>query len=88
MIKIKFNNTEQFIDVAFSRLNNNIVELLGDVPAATTGFTTWRLNGKRQLGDFSDFTTIYKVLDDGIQFSNDGSVFEETPIDVEIVGAE
>lgn len=84
MIKVKFNNTNQFIDVEFSRVDQNVVQLLGNVPASTVGFTAWRVNSKKQLGDFSNFTTIYRVLDNGIQFSNDGSVYVE-PIPIEPV---
>lgn len=39
----------------------------------TSGFCAYRLSGE-QLGDFSDFTTIYDKGDDYIMFSNDGSV--------------
>ena len=41
-----------------------------------SGFTTYKLSGK-QLGDFSDYTTIYRLLDGEVQYSNDGSVYVE-----------
>ena len=44
-----------------------------------SGFTTWKLDGKTQLGDFSDFTTVYKVDGDSVTYSNDGSVYVEPP---------
>ena len=37
------------------------------------------MDGKTQLGDFSDFTTVYKVDGDSISYSNDGSVCAEPP---------
>lgn len=76
MIKVKFNGTNAFIDVAFQRTSSHVVTLMGIVPAAETGFTTYRLGGE-QLGDFSDYSTVYRILPYGCQYSNDGSVWHE-----------
>ena len=79
MIKIKFNNEKEFREVGFSRTANTVT--LKDITEEnTSGFTTWRNDGVTQLGDFSDFTTVYKVDTDSITYSNDGSVYvEPTP---------
>ena len=77
MINIKYNNSNTFEEVSFSR-NNNVVTITPTTPN-TSGFTTWRMDGKTQLGDFSDFTTIYKVDGDSVSYSNDGSVYVEPP---------
>ena len=77
MIKIKYNNKESFEEVSFSRYNN-IVTITPTTPN-TNGFTTWRMDGKTQLGDFSDFTTTYKVDGDSVSYSNDGSIYIEPP---------
>ena len=71
MIKIKYNNSNIFEEVAFSKIGN-IVSLKG-ATENNSGFKTYRLSGE-QLGDFSDFTTIYDKDEDFIVFSNDGSV--------------
>ena len=76
MIKIKYNNKKSFEEVSFSR-NNNVVTITPTTPN-TNGFTTWRMDGKTQLGDFSDFTTIYKVDGDSVSYSNDGSIYVES----------
>lgn len=78
MIKVKFNNKNRLKDVEFSRAGNT-VSIKGAVEENTSGFTTWRMDGKTQLGDFSDFTTVYKVDGDSITYSNDGSVYVEPP---------
>ena len=81
MIKIKFNDTIQFFTVGFSK-SNNIITLTGnDIPQLTTGFKTYKMDEK-PLGDFSEFKTVYRVLDDGVQFSNDGSIWVEPTRDV------
>ena len=77
MIKIKYNNKNAFEEVTFFR-NGNLVTMTPTTPN-TSGFTTWKLDGKTQLGDFSDFTTIYKVDGESVTYSNDGSVYVETP---------
>ena len=77
MIKIKYNNKKSFEEVSFSR-NNNVVTITPTTPN-TNGFTTWRMDGKTQLGDFSDFTTAYKIDGDSVSYSNDGSVYVEPP---------
>lgn len=76
MIKVKFNGHDEMLPVAFARAGEHIITLTGAVPAADVGFKTYRLSGE-QLGDFSDYNTVYRVLDDGCQFSNDGSIWHE-----------
>ena len=77
MIKIKYNNRNTYEDVNFTR-NRNLVTMKPTTPNPS-GFTTWKLDGVTQLGDFSDFTTIYKVDGDSVTYSNDGSVYVEPP---------
>ena len=77
MIKIKYNNRNTFEDVNFTR-NGNLVTMTPTTPH-TSGFTTWKLDRKTQLGDFSEFTTVYKVDGESVTYSNDGSVYVEPP---------
>ena len=77
MIKIRYNNKNTFEEVTFYR-DGNIVTMTPTAPNPS-GFTTWKLDGNTQLGDFSDFTTIYRVNGDSVTYSNDGSVYVEPP---------
>ena len=77
MIRIKYNNKNTFEEVTFYR-DNNLVTMTPTSPN-TSGFTTWKLDGKTQLGDFSDYTTVYKVEGNSVTYSNDGSVYVEPP---------
>ena len=74
MIKIKYNNQENFEEVTFSKIGN-IVSLKG-TSENNSGFKTYRMSGE-PLGDFSDYTTTYRMLDGEVQYSNDGSVYVE-----------
>ena len=77
MIKIRYNNKNTFEEITFYR-EGNIVTMTPTRPN-TSGFTTWKLDGETQLGDFSDFTTVYKVNGDSVTYSNNGSVYVEPP---------
>ena len=76
MIKIKFNDSDELLEAGFTRISDHVVELYG-VTKAPSGFTTWRMDGVTQLGDFSNYTTVYRVLDNAVQLSDDGSVYVE-----------
>lgn len=76
MIKIRYNNNDIFEQVSFSR-NGNLVTI-SPTTQNVSGFTTYRMSGE-QLGDFSDFTTVYNVDGDSVTYSNDGSVYKEIP---------
>ena len=76
MIKIRYKNKNTFEEVTFFR-SNNLVTMTPTTPN-TSGFTTYKLSGE-QLGDFSDFTTVYKVDGESVTYSNDGSVYIEPP---------
>lgn len=77
MIKIKFCGESNTKIISFSRENSHVVTLGGIIDAPTTGFTTWRMDGTTQLGDFSGYTTVYRILDNAVQLSDDGSVYVE-----------
>lgn len=76
MIRIRYNNNNTFEDVNFTR-NGNLVTMTPTTPH-TSGFTTYKLSGE-QLGDFSDFNTVYRVDGESVTYSNDGSVYVEPP---------
>ncbi|MFR5787769.1 MAG: hypothetical protein ACLUHE_12200 [Christensenellales bacterium] len=80
MIKIKYNGADEFLEAGFTRINEHVIELGGIADAPTTGFTTWRMDGVTQLGDFSDYTTVYRTLDNAVQLSDDGSVYVEPEV--------
>ena len=70
MIKIKINASDEIREVTFSRHSEHVIELGGIADAPTTGFTTWRMDGVTQLGDFSAYTST--ALRDFIRESNRG----------------
>lgn len=74
MVYINFNGSDEFLEAGFTRISDHVIELRG-VTKAPSGFTTWRMDGVTQLGDFSGYVTLYRELENAVQLSDDGSVY-------------
>lgn len=64
--------------VDFMQVNDHVVQITGDFPVKGNGFTLSRI-GFEDGWDYTEFRTVYKNVDGGAQFSNDGSVYVATP---------
>lgn len=80
MLNLKYIGSEDFYQVSFKSNSNSLVTITGDFPVERKGFKLYRTEGGKPLGDYSSFVTIYKELDNGAMFSNDGSVYVEPEI--------
>lgn len=78
MLIMKYEGLKTEYTVAFSRISDHVIQLLGDFPAKAKGFTLSR-EGKEDNWDYSAFNTIYREIDGGVQFSDDGSVYVAPP---------
>lgn len=76
MIKVLFHGETNMMEVSFSRDGEHVVTLIGEVPESVNGFLTYRVNGQ-PLGDFSEYKTVYRKIENGVQLSDDGSVWSE-----------
>lgn len=76
MIKIKYLNSQNFIEVEFEVISDHVCYIIGNNKPNSSGFLAYDEDGTL-LGDWSDYRTVYRVLDDGIQYSNDGSIYVE-----------
>lgn len=72
MIKVKYNGTEEFLEGRFRRIADNVVRFDNAI-ANTNGFHTYTLD-ETELGDFSDYTTIYSQDEESVYYSNNGEV--------------
>lgn len=76
MLNLTFAGENINYTVSFKKINENIVEIIGDIPPKVTGFILTRIGNPYAFkGDYSDFKTIYREVEGGFQFSNDGSVY-------------
>lgn len=76
MLILKYIGQKTVHNVGFSRISANVVQLLGDLPFSDAGFTLSR-DGKNDKWDYQAYTTLYRDINGGLQFSNDGSVYTE-----------
>ena len=76
MLKLKYLNDETVYDVTFFNIAPNIVQVSGKVPFNDSGFTLSR-DGESDNWNYSGYTTLYRLIEGGLQFSNDGSVYVE-----------
>lgn len=78
MLIMKYIGLKNEYEVEYSKLSSHIVQVKGDFPAKNKGFTLSR-QGKEDTWDYSEYTTIYREVEGGVQFSNDGSVYVAPP---------
>lgn len=76
MLNLTYLGSKATYEVNFSRVSPHIVQILGELPFKDKGFTLSR-EGKRDSWDYTDYTTLYRNIEGGMQFSDDGSVYVE-----------
>lgn len=74
MLNMKYIGDETTYPIEFNTVSNNVVELKGDFPVLRVGFILSRPKHKDNW-NYEDFTTVYREIRGGVQFSNDGSVY-------------
>lgn len=77
MLNMNYINSTIKYAVNFKTITSNIVEIKGDFPIQTDGIQISRDKMPDDIWDYSDYTTVYREIEGGMQFSNDGSVYVE-----------
>lgn len=77
MLDLKYIGLEEIYPVSFTLNTNSLVTIQGDVPIKETGFNIYLPGNEKVLGDYSTFVTVYREIDGGVMYSNDGSVYVE-----------
>lgn len=75
MLKIVFNDGKEVVS-SFEKPSENVVSI-GNTNVNTSGFKVYRESDSLFLGDYSDYTTVYKADGENILYSNDESVYVE-----------
>jgi len=79
---LKYKGETQKYPVTFESGNGNTVIIKGDFPHKELGFSLY-LNAFVDYGcSYEEFSTIYREVEGGCQFSNDGSVYVEPTQDI------
>lgn len=74
MLKMKYPDNVAIYPVEFKKISDHLVEVRGNMPTKTVGFTLSRPDTNDEW-DYSNFTTVYKEGDGLIIFSDDGTVY-------------
>ena len=83
MYNLRYQNDDVSFEVDFKRISDHVVEIKGAAPIKPDGFFLSRI-GFADNWNYTDYSTPYKKIEGGVQFSNDGSVWVEPTRDVEI----
>lgn len=76
MVNLTYIGQTKKYEVEFSRISEHVVQVLGELPASDSGFTVSRI-GKKDEWDYKGYTTLYRELKGGLQFSDDESIYVE-----------
>lgn len=74
MLELKYIGESISYPISFKNISDTICQITGDFPAKAGGFTLSRM-GKDDAWDYSGYSTVYRQIDGGAQFSNNGSIF-------------
>lgn len=78
MLELKYAGEEEAHEVDFKKISAHVVQIIG-APIQKKGFHLSRI-GRNDGFDYTGYTTIYREIDGGVQFSDDGSVYVEPAI--------
>ncbi len=78
MLNMKYCGSKTVYEVEFSKISPHVVQVTGDIPVKDKGFTLSRDESEDDW-DYRDYKTVYRQIDGGVQFSDDGSVYVAPP---------
>lgn len=78
MLNLTYLKPKVTYEVNFSKVSPHVVQVLGNLPFSDKGFTLSR-PGKKDSWDYSAYTTLYREVENGLQFSDDESVYVAPP---------
>lgn len=78
MLNMRYVKEQTVYEVDFHKISDHIVEMKGDFPVKTKGFTLSR-DESDDGWDYKRFKTVYRKIEGGVQFSDDGSVYVAPP---------
>lgn len=82
MLNLQYVNEKTYYQINFKYLSDNTIQITGNFPIKIKGFYLSRIGEPEVIiGNYTEYTTVYREIDGGVIFSNDGSVYVE-PIPV------
>lgn len=79
MLNLQYVGDTTKYPVNFRRISNHVVQVTGKIPVKLNGFILSRLVPDDWNPDYSQYNTVYREINGGVQFSDDGSVYVAPP---------
>lgn len=79
MLNLQYVGEKIKYPVNFKKISKHIVQITGEFPIRLSGFTLSRLIEDNWKPDYSGFNTVYREIEGGVLFSDDGSVYVAPP---------
>ena len=79
MLNLQYVGDTTKYPVNFRRISDHVVQVTGKIPVKLSGFTLSRLVPDNWRPDYSRYNTVYREINGGVQFSDDGSVYVAPP---------
>lgn len=79
MLNLQYVGDTTKYPVSFRRISDHIVQVTGKIPIKLNGFTLSRLVSDDWKQNYSRYNTVYREINGGVQFSDDGSVYVAPP---------
>ena len=79
MLNLQYVGDATKYPVNLRKISEHIVQVTGRIPVKLNGFTLSRLVADAWKADYSKYNTVYREVDGGIQFSDDGSIYVAPP---------
>lgn len=80
-MKLQYIGYKTKYNVEIAAVKENVMEVLGNFPMKETGFL---LIDEDTEYDYSAYSTLYRTVDGGFQYSNDGEVWVEPTRDITV----
>lgn len=76
MLRMKYIGQTTEYNIDFKRISDSVVQILGDIPIETNGFQLSREEKEDwPKMDYTNYRTVYREVENGVQFSCDGSIY-------------
>lgn len=79
MLNLQYVGDTTKFPVNFRKISEHVVQVTGIIPIKLSGFTLSRLVEDDWKPDYSKYNTVYREINGGVQFSDDGSVYVAPP---------
>lgn len=74
-LNLKYVGEKTSYEVNFKKVNPHVVQVTGEFLVKSKGFILFRDGVEDDAWDYSGYTTVYREIEGGVQFSDDGSVY-------------